>query len=247
MNNRPGNIAARDSAAQHSVAPSCRPASDADAGRPPIPWNRDARLCIHIAGGPGSGKTTLSRQLGSDLCIDPVELDVIAGDGMPPEFVPSNPMPDRITFVRQTSAGDRWITEGAFLWWTQPLMDAADLIIWLDIDRWTATRRLVRRYLSERLAELRKRRRPAEIVGWFRHPYLRSTLAFGKWTWRYYDPLTPVVSPLGANLEELSRTATTCALAAYEDKVIRITRPAPAADICRLVIRELEGRYATYH
>jgi hypothetical protein len=88
---------------------------------------------IHIIGGPGSGKTTLARQLGKYLGIEAQELDHIAFTG--PDFL-ERPFPARLADIHQIANGPAWISEGIFVQWTDELLARANMIVWLDNVGW---------------------------------------------------------------------------------------------------------------
>ena len=131
---------------------------------------------IFISGGPGGGKTTLSRRLAAKLNVSLYELDGfflrgIAG-GEPFEVV-SNKV------VAEITARDTWIAEGAYLGWVEPLLIEADLIVWLDVPWRVASYRIVSRHVRATVA--RKNRFP----GW------RRMYRFWRWSRRYYRNSNP--------------------------------------------------------
>ncbi len=170
---------------------------------------------LHIIGGPGSGKTRLSHELSQALGVPAFELDEIAGAGSPPDFLPHNRLSDRRQRVEAIAREHNWITEGAFLWWTESLLQAATVIIWLEPPRRRAIVRVWRRYLRERLYDVRYRPRS------LRHPHLRPSVSFSRWVWQYYDPRRAVVAPPGSDPDELSMVATRKALGPYSSKVLK--------------------------
>jgi adenylate kinase family enzyme len=103
---------------------------------------------ILIIGGEASGKTTLARQLAALLAVPLHELDHVAwqsaadpgkdlGEVFHPDYQASEavvprPLPERLALIRRIARQRAWIAEGVFLWWTEELFDAAELIIWLD-------------------------------------------------------------------------------------------------------------------
>src|SRR5687767_14865586 len=101
---------------------------------------------IHIIGSSGSGKTTLARELSAHLTIAWYDLDVVAYEG---GFGSKIPLDMRIQRLQQIIALPGWITEGAFLWWTESLMDAAELITWLDMPPHINGWRIIRRHFQQ--------------------------------------------------------------------------------------------------
>lgn len=112
---------------------------------------------IHVVGPPGSGKTTLASRLADALELPVHHLDEVArvGGGRGPERSAA----EREAAVQDILASERWISEGLHLGWTQPLLDEAQAIVWLDHVRWQASSgRVVRRFVSQAWAEARQRR-----------------------------------------------------------------------------------------
>ena len=83
---------------------------------------------IHIIGGAGSGKTTLANLLSDRLSYPCFDLDQIGWRDHHKVF-----LDDRIEAIEEIISRPNWITEGVFLWWTDALLDAVDVIVWLDI------------------------------------------------------------------------------------------------------------------
>lgn len=82
---------------------------------------------VHVIGGGGSGKTTLARKLGSRTGLPVFELDTGA------ELDPDEP---------------RWISEGIYLYDVGRVLDRADVIVWMDLPKRIALRRIVTRHVK---------------------------------------------------------------------------------------------------
>jgi adenylate kinase family enzyme len=99
---------------------------------------------VFVVGGPGSGKSTLARHTAAATGAEYVELDAPWWQA---DWVPS----DSIEFASRTR--DRledavgWVVDGNYLdqVGVTELWPAADTILWLDLPRWIAFRRLVQR------------------------------------------------------------------------------------------------------
>src|SRR5689334_21136722 len=106
---------------------------------------------IHIIGGPGSGKTTLAHDLGRLLVVPVFTLDAIAEQcgGYGPGFRPLCPVDKRLADVSDIANQPAWITEGTYLTWSERVLSAADLILWLDVSTPSAMWRIVSRHVRE--------------------------------------------------------------------------------------------------
>jgi adenylate kinase family enzyme len=94
-----------------------------------------------MIGPSGAGKSTLARELGKRLGLPVYALDQIA-------FADSHwtirPLTDKMRAVGEILQQPGWVAEGGHVGWTQPLLDAADAIIWLDIPLATTVARRTR-------------------------------------------------------------------------------------------------------
>jgi adenylate kinase family enzyme len=100
-----------------------------------------ASIKVHVIGPSGAGKTTLARELGTRLGLPVYPLDPIA-------FTDTRwtirPLTEKMKAVRDILQQPGWIVEGGHVGWTEPLLDAADVIIWLEISLPTTIRRRTR-------------------------------------------------------------------------------------------------------
>jgi len=96
---------------------------------------------VHVIGPSGAGKTTLARELGERLDLPVYPLDPIA-------FTDTHwtirPLTDKLLAVRDILKQPGWVVEGGHVGWTEALLDAADVIIWLDLSLLTTIRRRTR-------------------------------------------------------------------------------------------------------
>ncbi len=124
---------------------------------------------IHIIGGPGAGKTTLALRLGRLLGAEPYKLDEIAY-ARDPEI--RQPLSVRLDRIRSIAAEPTWITEGVYLWWTNQLLDSADLIVWLDIPLRVAILRKFPHHLKR------------SLTGGYPHAGMRNQMHHLRFIWR---------------------------------------------------------------
>ena len=170
---------------------------------------------IHIIGNlAGAGKTSLARCLGSRLSIPVYDLDALAYEGAY-EGRPGikRAVEQRMLDIDAIIRDPAWITEGCFLWWTDRLLEEAQLIIWLDLHwsraAWRVTKREARRWVAGDkphggiLAHLR---------------YLRKQRAD-------YLTATPRVPNAPDDDSANSRAGTLVELSRFTNKTIRRVRP----------------------
>ena len=96
-----------------------------------------------VLGRTGSGKTTLARQLASDLGVPHIELDALY---FGPQFSTA-PLPVLRERVRAAVSADRWVTDGNKSAVRDLVWPRADTIIWLDYPLGVSLWRLGRRAL----------------------------------------------------------------------------------------------------
>ncbi len=181
---------------------------------------------IYIIGGSGSGKASLAREISARSGLPVHDLDLVArvDGGNSPAREPA----ERDRLVAEIVASPQWIVEGIHLGWTDPLLAAADSIIWLDHVTWTkSSGRIVRRFASGAIAEARRQR------GWRRFFRFRDYA-------RHVRELAAAIPKArryesGAGDRDESRAATEAALAPYVAKVIHCrTEPDVAAAVARV-------------
>ena len=157
---------------------------------------------IHIVGGAGSGKTTLAKGLSSHLNIPYYEIDVIGwegGHGQP------RSLEERLYDIHALALQPSWVTDNNFAGWTDELLDAADVIILLDLPWHLARWRIVTRHLR------------ASLAGTNRHKGLLKLYQFLKMAQEYYIGTNEVEGTLLADLRHLQP---------YDSKVVRCRKQA---------------------
>jgi adenylate kinase family enzyme len=117
-------------------------------------FDRQTVRRIHIIGGAGSGKTTLACQVAARLEIPVYFLDEIyygsdiyfknAGEA-------HRSLDILLADISRIAAQTAWVTEGAYLGWTEELLCRADMIIWLDIPWHIAAWRIIVRQICKGL------------------------------------------------------------------------------------------------
>jgi adenylate kinase family enzyme len=140
---------------------------------------------VYIVGPPGSGKSTLGRRLAQVTGLPVYDLDEVYRQGGGRN--PLRPEDQRSAAVRQILGSQRWIVEGVHLDWTDELMGAAQVIIWLDHLSWPRLAvRMTRRFAAgaaDEVGQERGRRRFLRFGDYYRHMNelageLRDALAY---------------------------------------------------------------------
>jgi GTPase SAR1 family protein len=97
---------------------------------------------IAIVGSPGAGKSALAQQLGESLNIETIYLDRYFWQ---PDWR-EKPRDARIEILNELVRKERWIIEGTYLGSSEPRLNAADTIIFLDIPLWLCLYRIRQRH-----------------------------------------------------------------------------------------------------
>src|SRR5262245_12427418 len=91
---------------------------------------------IHVVGGPGSGKTYVADLLGPHFSVPVCHLDYEWIDrertGLLPEDL-SGKLANMSSLVEEIAMRPAWVSEGAFLGWAEPLLQSADIVIWMRV------------------------------------------------------------------------------------------------------------------
>jgi len=99
------------------------------------------RIAVH--GASGSGKSTLARTLSARLGLPRTELDALFHQPGWTELA-TDEFRDRVATV---AAGERWVVEGNYRQVRDLVWARAELVVVLDLPRWTVMRRLLGRTL----------------------------------------------------------------------------------------------------
>jgi adenylate kinase family enzyme len=165
---------------------------------------------VHILGAAGSGKTTLAQQVAARLGAPCYDLDLVAYEG---DAWRHRPLAQRQADLRHILVQPAWVTEGAYLWWVEDLLAAADVIIWLDLPWPIAFWRIVTRHLK------------LSWAGTNRHPGTLKLLGF-LWYCRTYYLDRRVQRPQRLDDDRyFNRASVNHVLGPYREKVVRCQRP----------------------
>jgi len=102
---------------------------------------------IHIVGIYGSGKSTLAKKLSALLKIKTYDLDEIKYKR---KYDIIQPVNKRLNKVQEISNKKSWITEGAWTSYAVELYKKADLVIFLQIPKWTLYKRIFARHFKRK-------------------------------------------------------------------------------------------------
>ncbi|MEA3413921.1 MAG: hypothetical protein U9Q99_00130 [Nanoarchaeota archaeon] len=102
---------------------------------------------IHIVGIYGSGKSTLAKKLSALLKIKTYDLDEIKYKR---KYDIIRPVKERLKKVKEISNKSSWITEGAWTSYAVELYKKADLVIFLQIPKWTLYKRIFSRHFKRK-------------------------------------------------------------------------------------------------
>jgi MoxR-like ATPase len=178
---------------------------------------------IYIVGGAGTGKTTFARRVAGRRDLPTFHLDELVLDAAGA----LRPLDERNDVVARVASEPAWIVEGIYLGWTEPLLERADVIVWLDyVSPVGAVRRVVARFARGALEEARRQRGLRRFLRFSDYlVQLRRLAAFLVETLAYHLLPSGARHP-GASEGEAasSRRAARDSLLPYREKVLRCRR-----------------------
>lgn len=182
---------------------------------------------IHVVGGPGAGKSVFAAHVADACGLEVHHLDETAFTG--PEFT-LRPYDVIHAEAQALAERPRWIAEGIFIGWVEPLFERADVIVWLDQVSWgQAARRIATRWVSQAVREPATRRGTERFLrfgDYARHTrHLVRVLITSREYWGNDGPHRYPVTR--AQLRE--------ALAPHDHKVIHLTGPDETEAMLRLI------------
>lgn len=162
-----------------------------------------------ILGTPGSGKTTLAQKLSTELKIPHFNLDdyLYEKDKNPLEVLSYE---KRIANATEIASNQGWVAEGNFLHWTGPLVEGADVVVWIRPPILLATWRIIKRDIVTRLKGTNKHKF-WNTVKVAKGSYIQHGM--------HYDKLSPVDGEISPQI--IAKT-----LEPFKDKVIEIRNKA---------------------
>ena len=129
---------------------------------------------VLVAGTSGSGKTTLAARIGEVLTLPHVEIDGLFHG---PDWTKRTEFEADVEAFTSRLA---WVTEWQYPEARALLAERADLLVWLDLPRWTVMRQVVRRTLRRRL---RRQRLWNDNIEPPLHTFFRDPDHIVRWAW----------------------------------------------------------------
>lgn len=172
---------------------------------------------IHILGAAGSGKTTLARRVAETVAVPWYELDTIAYAG---GNARKRMLAERLASLRAITAHPTWVTEGFYIWWIDDLLNAADVIVWLDLPWYISMPRIITRHIK------------LSWAGTNRHPGLIKLAKFTWWCRHYYTDQTRHIPEVLDQDWGINRVGVAHYLQPFMDKVVHCQQ---AADVERFL------------
>jgi len=106
---------------------------------------------LFIIGAAGSGKTTLSKEIGNQLNISPVNLDDIFWDNTLNAYGIKRNEIERDKLLDEEITKSSWIIEGAYISWSLKAMKCSDRIIYVNTPKNIINYRIWKRFINRKL------------------------------------------------------------------------------------------------
>jgi len=120
---------------------------------------------IHILGGPGAGKTYLSKKLSKKLHIKSYNLDKIVWDKKSHYFDKQIPKKQRDKKLANILKNESWIIEGVYYEWLLKSFRKADLIIILKPHVFLRNLQIIKRFILKKLGFIKtKKERLKDLI-----------------------------------------------------------------------------------
>jgi len=134
---------------------------------------------IHILGGPGAGKTYLSKKLSKKLHIKSYNLDKIVWDKKSHYFDKQIPKRTRDRKLEKILKNKSWIIEGVYYDWLLKSFRKADLIIIIKPNVFLRDMQIIKRFILKKLGFVKaKKERLTDLISLLKwnHYYERVRL-----------------------------------------------------------------------
>lgn len=105
---------------------------------------------IHIIGGPGSGKTSLARELSNKYRIPHYDLDDLQWDNESNSYGKKRDQNERDALLAEILKQNDWIIEGVYYAWCRQCFEDADKIYLLNVPRKTYRSRIIQRFIRRK-------------------------------------------------------------------------------------------------
>ncbi len=140
---------------------------------------------IRILGGPGSGKSRLSKKIGRILKINAYDLDYVRYDNS--KYFIKRDEKERAKLLTKLINKKDWVIEGVYgIEWAESTYNKADVIIILKVPRYKRIYRIIKRSIKAHFGKLNTKK-----------DTLSQFLFFLKWNWRYEkDDLPKIISEI---------------------------------------------------
>jgi len=119
---------------------------------------------LFIIGAAGSGKTTLSKEIGNQLNIKPVNLDDIFWDNTLNAYGIKRNEIERDKLLDEEINKSSWIIEGAYISWPLKAMKYSDRIIYVNTPKIIINFRIWKRFINRKLG-IEKRTKKETLKG----------------------------------------------------------------------------------